>query len=150
MKNKALLLGLCYGITLPVTAFSQTACPLTDYERWDKYDSLRWNQSHIISEAKNLGFFTAFTMMEEDPTVWWVFAVEPGTKLSSIELETDKGKYSSSGIYLTTWAQRDVIPCPCLVKEDYEHQKIKGELYVVAFARFPVQPKGHVMNWASK
>ncbi len=129
---------------------TQTACPLTEYEKWDKYDSLRWNQSHIIIEAKSMGFFTTFAMMEEDPTVWWVFAVDPGGMLSGIELVTDVGAYTSDAVYLASWAQRSTIPCPCRVDQDYEHQKIKGKLYVVAFAHFPVTPKGHVVNWTPK
>lgn len=145
MKRLALLLLL---IASP--SFSQTACPVQEYERWDMYEEYSQDSPLIIRTAKAMGMYKAFSVIEDDVTLWWAFAVEPKTEVNSIQLVTDRGTYDSELVLFTTWAQKENIPCPAIADPEYENMKIKGKLRVVAFARFPSEPQGNMVTWSIK
>lgn len=143
--------GIFVGcLLLATSARAQTACPLDEYEKWDEYETNKNETPIIIDTAKSMGFFKAFRVMEDDVTLWWVFAIEPGTQVNEIALTTTGGQYKSDLVLFTTWAQQQNIPCPATADAEYEHLKIKGKVCVVAFARFPSEPKGNVVTWSIK
>ena len=136
-------------LLIPTATLGQTACPLDEYERWDKYETNKQEMPIAINAGKAMGYMKAFAYVEEDVALWWTFAVDPGVPLASVSLTTDKGTYDSDLVMFTTYRQTELVFCPAVADPDYESIKVKGKQRVVAFARFPSEPKGKLVSWTT-
>jgi hypothetical protein len=143
----ALLLGGC-------VAAGDGPVPLDQYEVWDRYEAVYVSRyGHDTRALAQLGLGLAFARMAPEVPSWWAFFVEPGLYAAPrCVLYTTEGAYESERVMFTSRdQQRHTYESYPLEVDVEQFESVPygpdGEWRVVAFARFPEEPKGELLRW---
>ncbi len=108
-----------------------------------------------VAIADKLGFYRFFKRVWEqgDALQWVCVYVEPGQYEGLVvHVETTEGTYTSDEVVFVEWQQRKYFSSlsgfPVMIDSaKFESEKIEGERRPIAYAHFPVEPKGDLVRW---
>ncbi len=129
-----------------------TGTPLRDLDLWRNYESARRDNSALVFMAHAAGGFQFFKRIHDDGSCpnWWAFDVKPGLYggLLQFQLVTTKGTYFSDEVAFVPWKQHEILHPPIAVDESFESEIVNGKRRVIAYAHFPIEPKGDLVSWS--